>query len=102
MGSTYYDNIVLRVKKPGEKDVDTRRVDRPDRELEAWIHDRVATRVVITAIDPEVPSISLSGPNNWTYSTRVADKDALKLVKVGDRLDIAWTEAVMLSTTAPK
>jgi hypothetical protein len=32
----------------------------------------------------------------------VNDKDALKQVKVGDKLDIVWTEAVMLSTTAPK
>ena len=53
----------------------------------------------ITAIDPKIPSISLSGPNNWKYSSRVEDKDALKQVKVGDRLDIIWTEAVMLSTT---
>ena len=62
---------------------------------------RVIT-ATITAIDPKIPSISLSGPNNWKYSSRVADKDALKLVKVGDRLDIIWTEAVMLSATAPK
>ena len=54
----------------------------------------------ITAIDPKIPSISLSGPNNWNYSSRVADKEALKQVKVGDELDITWTEAVLLSVDA--
>ena len=31
----------------------------------------------ITAIDPKVPSITFSGPNNWTYSSRVQDRKAL-------------------------
>jgi hypothetical protein len=56
----------------------------------------------ITAIDPNVPSITLAGPNNWTYSSRVADKAALKQVKVGDRLDITWTSAVLVSADSPK
>ena len=103
--ATYYDNIVLRVKKPGEKDVNSVGGSfvpteglKPGFTIGA---QRVMT-ALITAIDQTIPSISLSGPNNWSYTTRVEDKDALKLVKVGDRLDITWTEAVMLSTTAPK
>ena len=51
----------------------------------------------ITAIDQSVPSITFKGPNNWTYTSRVEDKAALAKVKVGDRLDITWTAAMILS-----
>jgi len=44
-----------------------------------------------------VPSITFTGPNGWKYSSRVEDKKALAKVKVGDRLDITWTEALILS-----
>jgi hypothetical protein len=56
----------------------------------------------ITAIDPTIPSISFSGPNNWKYSSRVQDVNALKTVKVGDKLDITWTEALLVSFTNAK
>jgi hypothetical protein len=51
----------------------------------------------ITAIDPKVPSITFSGPNNWTYSSKVEDKKALQKVKVGDKVDITWTSAMLVS-----
>jgi hypothetical protein len=101
----YYENVVLRLKAPGEKAVDTTSESvtpgagaRPGGTAAA---QRTIT-ATITAIDPNVPSVSLSGPNNWTYSARIADKAVLKQIKVGDRLDITWTEAVLLSAEAPK
>ena len=56
----------------------------------------------ITAIDPAVPSITLSGPDKKIYSTRVADREALKQVKVGDRLDITFQAAVLVSADPAK
>jgi len=44
-----------------------------------------------------VPSISFKGSNGWTYSSRVQDTEALAKVKVGDRVDIVWTEAMLVS-----
>jgi hypothetical protein len=52
---------------------------------------------VITAIDMNVPSISFKGPNGWSYSSKVQDTAALAKVKVGDRVDIVWTDAKLLS-----
>jgi hypothetical protein len=102
----YYENVVLRKKAPGEKDaVDTMNSavtkGKGTRPGTTAASQRTIT-ATITAIDPKIPSITLSGPNNWSYSSRVVDRDALKQVKVGDRLDITWTEAVMLSAEAPK
>jgi hypothetical protein len=101
----YYENIVLRLKLPGEKskDTDTAALT-PGAGAKAG--GTAATQRTITAtitqIDPKVPSISFSGPNGWKYSSRVEDKEALKKVKVGDRMDITWTMAVLVSVEAPK
>jgi hypothetical protein len=56
----------------------------------------------MAAIDPNVPSIRFTGPNGWKYSGRVQDKEALAKVKVGDKLDITWTEVLVLSIDESK
>ena len=101
----YYENIVLRLKLPGEKatDTDTAALT-PGSGAKAGgtaATQRTIT-ATITAIDPKVPSIAFSGPNGWHYSSRVEDKAALAKVKVGDRVDITWTMAVLISAEAPK
>jgi len=95
----YYDNIVLRLKRPGEPDTDTTSAS-VSRAQTGGAGTAAAQRTItatITAIDNSVPSITFKGPNNWTYSSRVEDKQALAKVKVGDRLDITWTAAMLLS-----
>ena len=105
ISAKYYENVVLRVKAPGEKDVDTLTggvTPGTGAKAGATAAAQRTITATITAIDPKVPSIELSGPNNWKYSSRVADKEALAKVKVGDRLDITWTSAVLVSADAPK
>ena len=51
----------------------------------------------ITAIDPNLPTVTFTGPNGWKYTSKVQDKEALAKVKVGDKVDIVWTEAVLVS-----
>jgi len=95
----YYENIVLQLKPAGQKAVDTDAgaVTRANgAQATTTAHQRTIT-ATITAIDMNVPSITFSGPNNWSYSTRVEDKAALAKVKVGDKVDITWTEAMILS-----
>jgi hypothetical protein len=101
----YYENIVLRVKHPGEKAVDsdsagvTKATSKKPGATAAMQRTITAT---ITAIDPKVPSITFTGPNNWQYSSRVEDKKALATVKVGDKVDITWTAALLVSFTPAK
>ena len=95
----YYENMVLTLKKPGEapKDSGNAAVTRSKEGAAGTMaHQRTIT-ATITAIDMKVPSITFTGPNNWKYSTRVEDKEALSKVKVGDKVDITWTEAMILS-----
>lgn len=100
----YYETIVLRMKLPGEKDIDTATsgvVRSEDRPVGTASRQQTIT-ATITAIDPNVPSITFNGPRGWSYSSRVKDKDALAKVKVGDRVDIVWTEAMILSLDSAK
>jgi len=95
----YYENLVLRVKAPGEKDVNSASggTVRADGKSAATASRQRTITATIAAIDQSVPSITFTGPNGWKYSSRVEDKKALAKVKVGDRLDITWTEALILS-----
>jgi len=103
--ATYYDNVTVRLKKPGEAPVNAESAAvtpgtgvKPGGTVAA---QRTMTAVV-EAIDPKVPSITFKGPKGWKYSRRILDKNVLKQVKVGDQVDFTWTEAVMLEVTAPK
>jgi len=101
---TYYDNVVLRLKRPGEKSVDTAGAAVTPGSGAKPGGTAATQRTItatITAIDQAIPSITFSGPNNWTYSSRVVDKKALAQVKVGDRVDITWTDAVLISVQPP-
>jgi hypothetical protein len=102
--ATYYDNIVLRVKPATEPDVDTRTTGvtrgtggRPG----ATTATQQIMTVIIDAIDLDVPSISFRGPRGWNYQTKVQDRDALQRLQVGDRVDIVWTEATLVSLARP-
>jgi hypothetical protein len=95
----YYENLVIRLKLPGEKAVDTATAGAAPAagtKPGATVAEQRTITVTITQIDPKVPSITFTGPNNWTYSSRVEDKQALAKVKVGDRLDLTWTQAVLV------
>jgi len=96
----YYENLVLRLKAPGEPEVTSAGAS-VTASGQAAPGGTAAKQTTITAtiadIDPKVPSITFTGPNGWKYSSRVEDTKALAKVKVGDKVDITWTTAVLAS-----
>ena len=100
VNAQYYENVIVRLKQPGESDVDSRSRPRlvPNRPcLVAPKPSSVTITATITAIDMDTPSITFTGPNGWKYTSKVQDKEALAKVKVGDKVDIVWTEAMLVS-----
>jgi hypothetical protein len=96
----YYENLVVRLKAPGEKDVDVSSKATTAAGAAAPGGTAAKQRTItatITAIDQATPSITFTGPNGWKYSSKVEDKKALAKVKVGDKVDITWTEALLVS-----
>jgi hypothetical protein len=101
----YYASLIVRLKQPGEASVDVTDAAvtptngaRPGGTLAT---QRTLT-VTITAIDPKVPSITVESADGWTYSRKVNDRKALEKVKVGDRLDVTWNDAVLISAASAK
>ncbi len=96
----YYDLVSVRLKQPGEAAVDSASAAATPA-AGAKPVGTVAKQRTITAtiqeIDPKVPSVTFVGPNGWKYSRRVADKKMLDKIKVGDRVDFTWTEAMMFN-----
>ena len=101
----YYDNIVLNFKRPGEPDVNTggtvTLTPGPTGTSGTAAKQRTIT-ATITEINMNVPSVTFTGPNNWKFSSKVQDKAALAKVKVGDKIDITWTEAVVAELNPAK
>ena len=96
----YYENVVIRVKRPGESDVvsGAKGTTGSEQVLPGGTRAKQVTiTATITAIDPAAPSITFTGPNGWKYSSKVQDTEALAKVKVGDKVDIVWTEAMLVS-----
>ena len=101
----YYDNVVIRVKQPGEPEVisGAKGTTGSEQVLPGGTRAKQLTiTATITAIDPNTPSITFTGPNGWKYSSKVQDTEALAKVKVGDKVDIVWTEAVLVSVERGK
>lgn len=101
----YYQNVVIRVKKPGEAAVDLESAALTRGEGAQPAATAAAQRTItatVVEMDPKTMAVTVTGPNGYKYSRKVADKKAFAQLKVGDRLDMTWTEAVLISAASPK
>jgi Cu/Ag efflux protein CusF len=53
--------------------------------------------VTIQAIDASVPSVKVQTADGHSLSFKVQDKAKLEGLKVGDKVDVTYTEALMVS-----
>lgn len=63
---------------------------------------KTTVTVTVTAIDTKVPSITFKGPQGNTHTVKVQDPEKLEGVKVGDMVDITYTEALSLKVHTPQ
>jgi hypothetical protein len=100
VNARYYENVVIRVKQPGEAEElsGVRGTTGSEQVLPGGTKAKQVTiSATISAIDTTTPSITFTGPNGWKYSSKVQDPEALAKVKVGDKVDIVWTQAMLVS-----
>jgi len=101
----YHENVILRLKQPGESDTvsGATATTGSDQVLPGGTRAKQMTiTATISAIDLAAPSITFTGPRGLKYSSKVQDTEALAKVKVGDKVDITWTEAVLVSVERGK
>jgi len=100
--ATYNNNVMARLKEPGEPAVNTESTGKVVNTGEGTrpggtaVLERIMT-VTVAAIDKSASSITFVGPNEWKYSRRVVDPMVLDTLKVGDRVDITWNTDVTVS-----
>jgi len=98
----YTESIAYRLRKPGEaasapasgEPTITRGTGpRPG----GTVAQQKTATVTIKAIDLKVPSVTVTTADGRTASFRVEDKKNLSGVKAGDKVEITYTEAIMIS-----
>jgi hypothetical protein len=95
--ATYNNNVIVRMKPPGEAAVDTADTTSTMGQTSgkaAMVRRMTAT---ISDIDKSASAITFTGPNGWKYSRRVVDPAVFDQVKVGDRIDITWNTDLTMS-----
>jgi len=98
----YHEALVFKIRKPGEaaaasdnKPVTVKR-DKGPRPGGTASREMVLG-VTVKAIDPAVPSITAVTDTGRVADYRVQDKNNLKGLAVGDRVEIPYTQAVAIS-----
>jgi len=100
----YFESLAYSIRKPGQPSglpADTApRMTRGtgDKPSGTLARQETAT-VTIKAIDAKVPSVTVLTEDGRTVSFKVDDKAKLKDVKVGDKVEITYTEALMISVS---
>jgi Cu/Ag efflux protein CusF len=98
----YYESVAYAIRKPGQPSglpaetgpkVTRSQGARPG----GTIAQQETATVTLKAIDPKVPSVTVLTEDGRTVSFKVEDKKNLKDVKVGDKVEITYTEAVAIS-----
>jgi hypothetical protein len=96
----YYESIAYAIRKPGQPSglpaetgpsVTLGQGPRPG----GTIAQQETATVTVKAIDAKIPSITVLTEDGRSVSLKVEDKKNLTDVKVGDKVEITYTEAVM-------
>lgn len=103
---TYYESLVLQVRKPG----DAVKTGGDDAKLTkgtggspaATLSRQQTTTVEVLGIDQKLPSITVRTADGRTVTRKVENRKNLEGVKVGDKIDITYTQAAILSVEPVK
>lgn len=103
--ATYYESLVTSVRKPGDpaptagvKTSETPRTGGPG----GTSVKEVTLSVTIVAIDATTPSVTVKGPKGNVISIRVEDPKRLEGIKVGDTVDVTYTQALLITVDPVK
>lgn len=97
---TYYQSLILQVRKPGEKanvpGVDAALTRAKGAMPGATLAAQEKMNVTVKAIDPAVPSITVTTDDGRTVTRKIENKKYLEGVKVGDKIDVTYTESILM------
>lgn len=98
---TYTESLVLQVRKPGDPaktgGVDAKITKGTGASPSGTLAVQETTTVEVLAIDQKLPSITVKTADGRTVTRKVEVRKNLEGVKVGDKIDITYTQAALLS-----
>jgi Cu/Ag efflux protein CusF len=103
---SYHAAVVYQILKPGatatpvQEGVQTVRGQGP--KPSGAITKQRQAAVTIESIDLAVPSVTVRTADGRSMSAKVEDKKNLEGLKVGDKVTVTFTEALMIMVEAPK
>jgi Cu/Ag efflux protein CusF len=103
---TYYESVVLQVRKPGDKSPMSGIDGGVTKGTGALPSGTMAVQdkmtVTIKSIDPAVPSITVTTPAGRTVTRRIENKKNIEGLKAGDQIDITYTRALLVAIERAK
>jgi Cu/Ag efflux protein CusF len=97
----YYESLVYRIARPGDPAPpagdDPKLVRSTGPKPGGTLSQQETATVTIKAIDPKVPAVTVTREDGTAASFKVDDKKNLTGVKVGDKVVITYTKALMIS-----
>ena len=104
--ATYVEAVVIQVKKagtasPGVTVQESRVGSKPGETPAGAVGREISLTATITAIDRKGHTVTLKGPGGRTETIPVKDPKNLDGVKVGDLVDITYTQALAVSLDKP-
>ena len=98
----YTESVAVRIRKPGdpvqasssgEPSIVRGATEKPS----GTMTQQVTATVMVKAVDPKGSSITFSGEDGRSVSVRVDDKSLVKNVHPGDKIEVTYTTALLVS-----
>lgn len=103
---TYTESMVLQIRKPGDKPGPTSLQGGVTPGSGALPSATTAVQakmtVTVKSIDPKLPSVTVTTPDGRTVTRKVENRKNLEGVKVGDQIDITYTQSLLTALERAK
>ena len=103
--ATYYESLVFQVRKPGEPAAGPSAAVAGGRLKDVpggVVGTQQTVTVTVKAVDMNAPSITVVTADGRTLTRKIAEKKNLEGVAAGDRIDITYTEGLLLAAEPQK
>ena len=103
--ATYYESLVFQVRKPGAPAATAGSMAAGGRLKDVpggALGTQETTSVTVKAVDMNVPSITVLTADGRTLTRKIAEKKNLEGVNVGDRIDITYSQGLVVAAEPAK
>jgi hypothetical protein len=102
----YYESLAIQVKKagqatPGASAQEAVTTSKPGEAPGGAVSRQVMLTATITAIDPKAQTVTVKGPQGNEETIKVRDPKNLTGVKVGDLVELTYTQALAIALDTP-